>query len=450
MRHTTLVSLQQNLVQSLSMKPLQLLVLMAVTFGGIGWLSPTPAHSQTIANWSGCRQSTVRLNGWNLRQTNFLLVETDPRLRWTQLGTACQPVRFASAPNLKNRPDWFGLLPAIIGAKQLRPAISPLTAYSWIGGTGNWSNTLDWNPHGDPGNNHGDTVVIDSGLGDVVNLDLNRTIGSLVVGGSNLASTLQNLMDTPETLTVTGATSIDIDGALAFGNGSNLRFEGGLTVGGARAPYGATFSLNDATATITGSGLFNPQSVVAMTNGSTLTVNGNLTNNGGAFSTGYNPLTNGGGGGNTVTVNGGFTNTGSLTMYGVDYGGAGDTLNVTGTFTNGAGATLDLVGGSDDVANIGMLSNSGTVDVGYGTTLILTHQPNGITDVPLNSALNVYGTLNAGSANGLAKLASVEGALVIGNYQTTADTPGGGTLYLYSGASLGLIIRVQPCPWPVH
>src|SRR5208283_4516627 len=106
----------------------------------------------------------------------------------------------------------------------------------------------------------------------------------------------------------------------------------------------------------------NPQSVVAMTNGSTLTVNGNLTNNDGAFSTGYNPLTNGVGGGNTVTVNGGFTNTGSLTMYGNYYGGGGDTLNVTGTFTNGAEATLDLVGGSDDVANIGMLSNSGTVD----------------------------------------------------------------------------------------
>jgi len=344
-----------------------------------------------------------------------------------------------------------------------------------------------------PNNGSGNTyeVTIDSGLGDVVNLDISPTISSLVLGGatdtagstlqnvsgvsenltvtgevtvsgggtltlgsgsttfgsltvgnSNLSSLVQNASGTPATLTVTGATSIDINGALEFGSGSTLRFEGGLTVGGTRAPLGATFSLNDATATITGNPLFNPQSVVTMINGSTLTVNGNLTNNDGGFSTGLNPLTGGGGGGNTVTVNGNFTNTGSLTIYGGYYGGAGDTLNVTGTFTNGAGGTLDLVDHSNDVASLGMLSNSGTVDVGYGTTLNLTQQSNGITDVPLNSALMVNGTFTtatqSGLANGLAKLTSVEGALTLGNYQTTADMPNGGTLNVYQGASVAL------------
>jgi hypothetical protein len=58
--------------------------------------------------------------------------------------------------------------------------------------------------------------------------------------------------------------------------------------------------------------------------------------------------------------------------------------------------------------------------------------------VPLNSALTVNGTFTAGSANGLAKLASVEGSLALGNLQTTADTPGGGSLNVAAGGSVAL------------
>src|SRR5260370_12115867 len=87
--------------------------------------------------------------------------------------------------------------------------------------------------------------------------------------------------------------------------------------------------------------------------------------------------------GNTLTVKQGFTNNGSLIMYGsASNGGPRDTLNVTGTLTNNAGAVLELVDHSGDVASVGTLSNSGSVYIGSGTTLALTNQPNGgITDV---------------------------------------------------------------------
>jgi hypothetical protein len=125
-------------------------------------------------------------------------------------------------------------------------------------------------------------------------------------------------------------------------------------------------------------------------------------------------------------------------MWGSIYGGGGDTLNVTGTLTNAAGATLYLYDGSNDVASIGTLSNSGSVYIGTGATLNLTNQPNGITDVVAGSSLTVNGTFTAGSASGLAKLGSIEGTLTLGNGQTTADTPGSGTLTVASGGALTL------------
>ena len=244
---------------------------------------------------------------------------------------------------------------------------------------------------------------------------------SLPWGGTSGSSTLQNLSGKAKSLEVIGATTINSTGVLTFGNTSTLKFDGGLTDGG-------QFNLTGATATITGSLTLRSGSIASVSGASTLTVNGNLTNNSFSFETG-SPN----GGGNTLTVNGGFTNSGSLFMF----GSPGDTLKVTGTLTNKAGATLDLAN-SGEVANIGMLSNSGSVSIGTGTTLNLTNQPNGITDVPAGSTLTVNGTLKAGTANGLAKLGSVEGTLNLGNGQTTADTPGSGTLTVASGGSLVL------------
>jgi hypothetical protein len=296
----------------------------------------------------------------------------------------------------------------------------------WNGGTGNWSVPTDWTPHAVPNNGGGSVynVTIDSGGSDLVSLDIHATIASLVLGGTSGSSTLQNLLGKAESFEVTGATTINRTGVLTFGNSSALKFDGGLTAGG-------QFNLNGATATIGGSGTWKSGSSADISGGSTLTVNGTLTNSSASFYTGYPN-----GGGNTLTVNGGFTNSGSFYMYGSTFSGTGDTLKVTGTLTNNAGAFLNLQDNSADVANVGTLSNSGTVYVGKGTTLNLTSQANGITDVPAGSTLTVAGTLKAGTANGLAKLGSVEGTLNLENGQTTGDAPGSGTLTVASGGSL--------------
>jgi hypothetical protein len=115
-------------------------------------------------------------------------------------------------------------------------------------------------------------------------------------------------------------------------------------------------------------------------------------------------------------------------MYGASYyGGFGDTLNVTGALTNSAGATLTLPDNSSDVANVGTLTNLGSLYVGIGTTLNLTNQSGGITDVPMGSSLTVNGTVMAGSANALAGLTTVEGSLSLGNGQMLSVTPVGTT-----------------------
>src|SRR5215472_1526796 len=263
---------------------------------------------------------------------------------------------------------------------------------AWKGGTGNWSVSTDWT-NGVPKNGGGNVynATIDSGLTDLVSLDINATIASLVLGGTSGSSTLQNLSGKAESLEVIGATTINSTGVLTFGNASTLKFDGGLTDSG-------QFHVTGATATIGGSLTLNSGSTAEVSGGSTLTVNGNLTNKSTSFYTGYPN-----GGGNRLTVNGGFTNSGSLYMYGSTEGGAGDTLKVTGALTNSAGAFLSLQDNSADVASVGTLSNSGSVYVGTGTTLNLTNQPNGVTDVLAGSTLTVKGTLNAGSANGLAK-----------------------------------------------
>src|SRR6202035_1988568 len=83
------------------------------------------------------------------------------------------------------------------------------------------------------------------------------------------------------------------------------------------------------------------------------------------------------------------------------------TMTVTDTFTNTGRLTVN------GVANIDTLANSGVTQV--NGTLNLT---NGITDVPLNSVLSVFGTVNAGSSNGLTNLKTIEGALELGNGQS--------------------------------
>src|SRR5215469_14851773 len=172
---------------------------------------------------------------------------------------------------------WMATLALVGGAIGIHAST---ISTSWKGGTGNWSVSADWT-NGVPNNVGGNVynATIDSGGTDLVSLDINAKIASLVLGGTSGSSTLQNLSGKTESLEVTGTTTINSTGVLTFGNSSTLKFDGGLTDGG-------QFHLTGATATIGGSLTLNSGSIASVSGGSTLTVNGSLTNNSFSFETG--------------------------------------------------------------------------------------------------------------------------------------------------------------------
>jgi hypothetical protein len=142
-------------------------------------------------------------------------------------------------------------------------------------------------------------------------------------------------------------------------------------------------------------------------------------------------------GSGTLTITGSATInlTGSLDVNVLSVAGVtnsgnvfAETMTVTGTFTNNGRLTVN------GVANINTLMNSGATQV--NGTLNLT---NGITDVPLNSYLYDYGTIN-----GIGNLKTIEGAFDLSNgiYHGPAVTINSntltvtGTLYLDFESSL--------------
>ncbi len=151
-----------------------------------------------------------------------------------------------------------------------------------------------------------------------------------------------------------------------------------------------------------------------------LTVTGSVTvNQTGQLFVGY---------GSAFSVEGNLTNSG---LAGTDYELVDSTpssLTVTGTFTNNAGASLYIggVGTTGGVDSVGTLVNNGFLQIGFentGSTLDLTNQPNGITDVVKGSTIELSGTIKAGANNGLANLASIEGTLDLTNQQSLTLTP---------------------------
>ncbi len=109
-----------------------------------------------------------------------------------------------------------------------------LTAISWTGGSGNFSNTMDWSSHTVPGT--GDTVSITTS-GITITLDQAVTIQS-IQSSANL--TLSN------PLTVTAGTS-SVSGSLMIASGSNLTASGAgtsFTASGATTADGASLFAN--------------------------------------------------------------------------------------------------------------------------------------------------------------------------------------------------------------
>jgi gamma-glutamylcyclotransferase (GGCT)/AIG2-like uncharacterized protein YtfP len=233
--------------------------------------------------------------------------------------------------------------------------------------SGNWSTPANWSLGLVPNNgNAGNNYNVSLLSSPAVNitLDISPTIDTLTLDSGSTLST-----DAGTTLTTTGVTN---GGTIEFNNGNTLTVNGSMTT----------------------------SNYLDLDKGSKLVVTGNLTNSGQMYTNIQNDVT------------------------------AANTITVDGTFTNNSGATAHIgyFGDTADVINVATLVNNGFLEVDTGATLNLTSQPNGVTDVVAGSELDVYGTLKAGSANGLAKLGSVEGSLYIANGQTFTDTPGSGTL----------------------
>src|SRR4029077_18745772 len=116
------------------------------------------------------------------------------------------------------------LIPLFVCNVLALTAFAATVSESWNGGTGTWNTIGDWTPATVPNNGGGNVyaVTIDSGGTDSVTLDISPTIASLVLGGSTGSSTLENKSSTAETLTITGALTINTTGTLVFSNASTL------------------------------------------------------------------------------------------------------------------------------------------------------------------------------------------------------------------------------------
>ncbi len=249
----------------------------------------------------------------------------------------------------------------------------------------------------------------------------NTAAGTTVLGNNNNTSDVMNVG------------SLSNSGDLIIGEGATLNLTSqpnGITdaVAGSQLNILGTFKAGAASgiaklASVEGSvALENNQSTTITPGGGTLTVS----------STGFFDVDRS----SNATISGAVNNSGQFYTNHNNYVGS-NTVTVTGAFTNAASGFLVLGNNNNtsDVMNVGSLVNNGVADIDEGATLNLTAQPNGITDVVAGSQLNILGTFKAGTANGVAKLKSVEGLLALENNQSTTITPTGGTLTI---ASTGL------------
>ena len=184
--------------------------------------------------------------------------------------------------------------------------------------------------------------------------------GSLIIGGGDIfkvAGALSNFSGT----TLTGG-SYYVAGTLQFGtSGSTLvTNDANLTLAGGSAKL-LDLAGNNLLSAFTTNG-----------SGATFTVaaNGSYTTPGSFTNSGTMDVEQS----STLKIAGNLNNHGTVTTNGQNLGGGANTLTVSGTLTNNTGDTVSIGAHNDtsDVANVGLLANSGTVTVGTGATMNLT------------------------------------------------------------------------------
>ena len=312
------------------------------------------------------------------------------------------------------------------------------------GSPGNWSMPGNWTPYGLPGPS--DDVTIYHPSGDFVNLDAGTaTIDSLTLGGYVAGLPASVLYGTGgQNLTINNQLFIAQTGILElqagdvvtvnFYTGSFTNF-GSFYIGpGAQVNTLATPGIVYAGSTDTIMGTLTTSYFVNLNTlaGQVFLQNGQTwySVGGGEDGTDTLTITNSGrltlGNGTSVFVGvGGIINNNELIT---GDGGGNNHLYIFGTLINNA---VFQVSGNNDTAEITYFTNSGEVDVGTGATLTLDNTP-GITDIPANSGFGILGTFNqsynTSNPSPFYDLTSIEGALHLGNGQTTDITPNGGTL----------------------
>ena len=225
--------------------------------------------------------------------------------------------------------------------------------------------------------------------------------------------------------TMTAETLVN-NGALYLGKGSSVTLANPITSVAAGSCYRirGTFIAGTDTAL---AGLNADAGQILLQNGqsTTITPNGETLN---VANAGFFIVDNG----SNVNILGAVNNSGQVdTTW--DHPDRPSTLTVSGNLTNNPGGQLNVGShNGTDTVNIGSLTNNGNVSVSSGSTLNLTNQPNGITDVVAGSEFDISGTFKAGDANAIAKLEAVEGKIYVENGQSSTISPGGGTLNVAS------------------
>jgi hypothetical protein len=355
---------------------------------------------------------------------------------------------------------------AFLGLSLLAPSVARAATVSWVNAAGGaWSQGSNWNTGTPPGQT--DDVVITLTGTYTVTLDVDAKVASLTLGAT---SRTQTLSLPSNVLTLTAGSTVGGHGVLELAGGTLVA--AGLTVNGALNWTGGTMSggatttiAAEANLTISGGALVKSFSGRTISNAGTVTWTSdaadiqssggsNVFNNTGTFNAQNNSHMSVAGG--TLTFNnqaGGTLNrsgAGTTTQFAVPFNNAG-TVDVTsgtlslagggssgGTFSVPLGTTLDLAGGTHNLATGSSVNGAGDASVSGGTVNFAgSYTVTGNTNISGGSAnFNVPTSITGGSLSG-GTLGGSATATVTGSLDWIAGTMSGtGTTAIAPGATL--------------
>jgi fibronectin-binding autotransporter adhesin len=295
----------------------------------------------------------------------------------------------------------------------------------WKGGTGVWSNALNWTG-GVPNGNVNVFIDNSNALASAVTLDMNATIGDLNVDADDRLTLKDSTTLTVEGPAVHNAGNIFISSAgnptamsIGAGQSVSLGLTGKITLsetidnGNAFISGGSGSTLTNAGNTIQGAGELGHGSGLALVNQAKGIISASTT-----FGLKVNALggvSNAGTmkamGGRTLTLSSLVTNTGTISTTGVNSKvlatsslsnpgklmvGAGGTIALTGPFSNFSGTTSTLTGGTYMVTGTLQFPNANVAK--NGAAITLTGTASKIVDQLANNGLrNLASNLTSGS-----------------------------------------------------